>query len=59
MLGNRKTPMGITGPKDELAWLGNKKKKKSEGTPEAKLYLCCHTWHLQALGLVLLGSGTG
>lgn len=48
MLGNRKTPMGITGLKDELAWLGNKKKKKSEGTPEAKLYLCCHTWHLQA-----------
>lgn len=32
--------------------------KKPEGTPEAKLYLCCHTWHLQALGLVLLGSGT-
>lgn len=25
VLGYRKTPVGITGPKDELAWLGSKK----------------------------------
>lgn len=33
--------------------------EKGEGSPEAKFGLCSHTWHLKALDLVLLGSGTG
>lgn len=35
------------------------RQEKGEGSPEAKFGLCSHTWHLQALDLVLLGSGTG
>lgn len=30
--------------------------ERGEGSPEAKFGLCSHTWHLQALDLVLLGS---
>ena len=49
---------GVDGSDEEWAKVGYGL-ERGEESPEAKFGLCSHTWHLQALDLVLLGSGTG
>lgn len=42
-----------------MSWCWEWTEKNGEGSSEAKFGLCFPTWHVQALDLVLLSSGTG